>query len=157
MPYKVGQDIGGLGRLMEQQRWQVGQERLDRQEARNAKLSDLQYEAALQNIEEVKRGKSFQAGLAKAGAGAEGVVGKANARADFIASQRETNPDLAEEAHKKWLERGETLTDGLVDKGMFEEAAHLDNAILGNWMRTHGGQPNFKITHTPEDNMRSGS
>lgn len=120
MPYKTGQDVGGLGRLMEAQRWQVGQERLDAQEARTSELQNLQMDAARQNIAEVKRGKEFQAQYMQALT--QSKPGESyNTGTKWLNNYANTNPqsaDLAYKAMKELDEKESDVLDSLKDMGV---------------------------------------
>jgi hypothetical protein len=152
MPYKVGQDIGGFGRLMEAERWISGQERLDAQEARNARLSDLQMQTAQANLAEVKRGREFKMGMAQATSQVQGVVEKFHARMDYLDQIEATHPDLAEAERMATFERADKMTDDLYDRDP-KSATYLEDQLLGEYHRRRG-QESFKISDTPEDNVQ---
>lgn len=114
MPYQVGQDIGGFGRLAEAQRWVKKQERLDVQEAQNTKLFDLQMEATKRNVDEVKRGRQFKAefmqNLASAKPGEHYSAGT-----EFLTKYAKKNPDNADLAYSAMQELDANQSDVLDD------------------------------------------
>ena len=92
MPYKTGQDIGGFGRLMEAQRWVKEQERADVKQEQQTRLFNLQMEANQQNVNEVKRKKSFESTYAQIAMKARDTDNWYNNLQDGLSEWSQSNP-----------------------------------------------------------------
>jgi hypothetical protein len=121
------------------------------QEARASRLANIQMETAEQNLAEIKRGREFKIGMAKATSQHENIIDKFHARMKYIDSVEATHPDLAAAAREKTMERGGKYTDMLWDKGHKKESAYLDDAMIGKYYRDRGAEE-FKIEYKEDLN-----
>jgi hypothetical protein len=133
--------------LREEKRWQVQNDRLDRQEARASELQNLQMETAKQNIAEVQRGRQFKMGMAQATSKVQDPIGKFHARMEYLDAMEATHPDLAANERQSTIERGQTYSNELWKRGNKKESAYIDDAMMGEYYRRRGNK-DFKITYS---------
>jgi hypothetical protein len=135
MPYRVGQDIGGFGKLAEAQRWVKGQERLDIKEAQNTKLFNMQMEATQRNVEEIQRGREFKNGYMQALSQAEPGE-HYNVANSYLGKYAKSNPDNADLAFSAMQELDERQSEILDDlrKENPKAANDLFNRTIGKKM-----------------------